>query len=198
MSPAKLQLLRHAMARYAPLSDRTWDRLRQACSERKVAKGETLVPLGAPSRHLYFVCQGLLRSYTLSPDGKEYNKKFFPENTFPGSIRALLEGAPSDFALQALEPTLVLAIEHHAYRRILEETDDLKWYHIQYLEKNWVLEKEAIEVGLALSDSKARYQAFIARHAHILERIPLHHIASAIGVTPTQLSRIRKAATSNP
>ncbi len=195
MSAAKLQLLRQAMAQYAPLSDATWSRICQACSERKVGKGENLVQIGAPSQHLYFVCQGLLRSYTVSADGKEYNKKFFPENTFPGSIRALLRGEPSDFALQALEPTTVLAIDHHAYRRILRDTEDLKWYHIQYLEKNWVLEKEPIEVGLALANSQARYQSFIAKHAAILQRLPLHHIASAIGVTPTQLSRIRKAIT---
>ncbi|MBD5778955.1 cyclic nucleotide-binding domain-containing protein [Pelagicoccus sp. NFK12] len=192
MSAAKLQLLRHAMERYAPLSQSTWKQVQQSCSERKLAKGEILVQIGAPSQHLYFVCQGLLRSYTLSEDGKEYNKKFFPENTFPGSIRALLTGGPSDFALQALEASVVLAIDHPAYRRLLEKAEDLKWYHIQYLETNWVLDKEPIEVGLALSDSSARYQAFVEKHASILHRIPLHHIASAIGVTPTQLSRIRK------
>ncbi|MDQ8187049.1 cyclic nucleotide-binding domain-containing protein [Pelagicoccus sp. SDUM812002] len=197
MSATKLQLLRHAMTRYAELSDSTWTKLCQACSERKLSKGETLVQIGTPSRHLYFVCQGLLRSYTLSADGKEYNKKFFPENTFPGTIRALLKSEASDFALQALEPSSVLAIDHHAYRRLLESSEDLKWYHIQYLETNWVLEKEPIEVGLALSDSTARYRAFIEKHASILDRIPLHHIASAIGVTPTQLSRIRKAVTAN-
>lgn len=195
MSPAKLQLLRHAMERYAPLHDATWTALSHACTERKLAKGETLVPIGAYSQHLYFVCQGLLRSYTLSHEGKEYNKKFFPENTFPGSIRALLKNEPSTFALQALEETSVIAIDHTAYRRLLESKDDLKWYHIQYLEKNWVLDKEPIEVGLALADSTARYRAFIAKHAALLSRIPLHHIASAIGVTPTQLSRIRKTNT---
>ncbi len=195
MSPTKLQLLRHAMTQYATLTDATWERLCEACSERKVAKGENLVQIGAPSRHLYFVCHGLFRSFTVSAEGKEYNKKFFPENTFPGSIRALLQNGPSDFGLQALEASTVLAIDHDAYRRLLEKADDLKWYHIQYLEKNWVLDKEPIEVGLALSDSKARYQSFITRNAGILSRIPLHHIASAIGVTPTQLSRIRKLIT---
>lgn len=183
------------MAHYAELSDSTWARLCEACTERKVSKHEHLVSLGSPSRYLYFVCQGLFRSYTVSADGKEYNKKFFPENSFPGSIRALLKREPSDFALQALEPSIVLAIDHSAYRRLLEDSEDLKWYHIQYLEENWVLDKEPIEVGFALADSQERYQAFIAKHAAILERLPLHHVASAIGVTPTQLSRIRKSAT---
>lgn len=183
------------MARYATLSDSTWSRLCAACSERKVSKNEHLVRFGTPSKHLYFVCQGLFRSYTLSENGKEYNKKFFSEGTFPGSIQSLLTGAPSEFALEALEPSIVLAIDHAAYRRLLEEAEDLKWYHIQYLEKNWVLDKEPIEVGLALADSTERYQAFIAKHAAILDRLPLHHVASAIGVTPTQLSRIRKSIT---
>ncbi|MDQ8203585.1 cyclic nucleotide-binding domain-containing protein [Pelagicoccus sp. SDUM812003] len=195
MSDHKLQLMRDAMERYAKLSDDTWSRLRSQCRERRFDKGDLLVRIGEPSRYLFFVCHGLIRSFTLSEDGKEYNKHFFPENSFPASIRTLLRGGPSEFALQTLEPSVVLEIDHAAYRRILEAREDLKWYHIQYLEKNWVLDKEPIEVGLAISDSRTRYQTFLKTYPELAHRIPLHHIASRIGVTPTQLSRIRKSLT---
>ncbi len=125
------------MGQYAELSDSTWSRLGECCRERKIGKNEYLTTIGSPCYHFYFVCQGLIRSFTVSIDGREYNKRFFPEHTFPGSIRALLKGEPSDFALQALEPSTLIEIDHLEYRRILESAEDLKWYHIMYLEKNW-------------------------------------------------------------
>ena len=180
------------MSAYAPLSDTTWQQLKSACRIRSIPNSEFLIPFGSTAQSLFFVCSGLIRSFTVSSDGKEYNKHFFPENTFPGSIRTLLTGEPSAFALQTLENSTVIEIDHRAYRKLLQECEDLKWYHIQYLEKNWVLDKEPIEVALAIDDARTRYLRFVENAPDLANRIPLHHIASRIGVTPTQLSRIRK------
>ncbi|EDY83219.1 cyclic nucleotide-binding domain protein [Verrucomicrobiia bacterium DG1235] len=195
MSEPRLQLLRQAINAYAPLTETTWQQLKSACRTRSIPRSENLVPFGSTTQSLYFVCSGLFRSFTVSADGKEYNKHFFPENTFPASIRTLLTGEPSAFALQALEDSTVIEIDHRAYRKLLRDHDDLKWYHIQYLEKNWVLDKEPIEVALAIDDARTRYLRFIEANPGLASRIPLHHIASRIGVTPTQLSRIRKSLT---
>lgn len=195
MIETQLHLLAEAMSKYAPLSASTKKALESLCRPRSVARSEHLVTLGLQSKKLFFVCSGLFRSYTVSKDGKEYNKHFFPENTFPGSIRTLLTGEPSDFAIQALENSSVLEIDYLGYRELLRKSDDLKWYHIMYLEKNWVLDKEPIEVALAIDDAQTRYQRFLEQHEPLIHRIPLHHIASRIGITPTQLSRIRKLDT---
>jgi ribosomal protein L10 len=43
-----------------------------------------------------------------------------------------------------------------------------------------------------LKEAKERYLDFITLHPNIEDRIPLQFIASHLGITPTQLSRIRK------
>jgi hypothetical protein len=40
--------------------------------------------------------------------------------------------------------------------------------------------------------AKERYQYLLATNPSLLEKFPLKFVASMIGVTPTQLSRIRK------
>ncbi len=65
-------------------------------------------------------------------------------------------------------------------------------YHISYMEKHWVLEREPLEVSLLGDEGRERYLKFVKRYKHMIDRIPLYHIASRIGVTATQLSRIRK------
>lgn len=192
MEDPRALLLRQAVEAYAPFSDSTWEALLSACSLKTIAKGAYLVPMGSAATHFYYVCKGLFRAFTVSEDGKEYTKIFFAENSFPGSIRSLLTGERSEFAIEALEDSVVIAIEHARYRELLAKRDDLKWYHIQYLEKNWILAKEPLEVSFVLEDARVRYEAFKQANPGLLSRIPLQHIASRLGITPTQLSRIRK------
>lgn len=195
--PKALQL-RQTMQSFAEISDATWRALLAACSTQTLKRHETLIQTGLVSSRFYFVCKGLFRTFTVSEDGKEYTKHFFPEYTFPGSIRSLLTGEPSTFTVQALEDSVVIAIDHGAYRQLLERHDDLKWYHIQYLEKNWVLAKEPIEVSFAIEDASTRYENFLATYPNLVSRLSLQNIASRLGITPTQLSRIRKSRGVSP
>jgi DNA-binding MarR family transcriptional regulator len=45
---------------------------------------------------------------------------------------------------------------------------------------------------LVMENATTRYLKFLANHPNIDNRIPLQYIASHLGITPTQLSRIRK------
>ena len=44
-----------------------------------------------------------------------------------------------------------------------------------------------------MENATERYLKLLSKYPDISERIALHHIASHLGITPTQLSRIRKA-----
>jgi hypothetical protein len=86
----------------------------------------------------------------------------------------------------------LIEIDFLAYRRLLLEYDDLKLFQIYYLEKNWLLDKDEREISLVQLDASARYQQFMSDFPRLVERLPQYHIASHLGITPTQLSRIRK------
>lgn len=139
-----------------------------------------------------FVCHGLLRGFSSNESGHQYNKVFFKEGTFPGSMIALLTNTPSAIAIQALEPSSVMRIHFRAYRRLLEQRSDLKWFQILYLEQNWLLAKEPREVALVQKNATQRYLDFLRDHPDLEKRLPQYHLASHLGVTPTQLSRIRR------
>ncbi|MEQ9363608.1 MAG: Crp/Fnr family transcriptional regulator [Leptospirales bacterium] len=189
--------LRETMRSYAPIGDGTWTAFRSICGVRRVQKGEALVRIGEVPRSLFFVYAGLFRAFMIGGANgeREVNKNFFEEGRFPASVAALLTGSESEFCIAALEDSIVVEIDHAAYRRLLARNEELKTYHIAYLEKHWVLEKEPQEVALLQDDAKVRYADFIKYNPDLARRIPLHHIASRIGVTPTQLSRIRNQAT---
>ena len=70
--------------------------------------------------------------------------------------------------------------------------DELKTFQIYYLEKNWLLAKDIREIEIVQDDATARYLRFVKQHATLVDRLPQYHIASHLGITATQLSRIKK------
>lgn len=159
---------------------------------KRFKKGDILLCLGDVATELYFINQGLLRTYFSDIDGNIYNKNLFLENSFAGSKVSLLQNKPSEFAIEALEDTTVLVFPYKDYRDLIDTHKDMKDFYIAYLEQHWVIEKERIEVALVLEDATQRYLSYLEKYPNIEKRIAQHHIAAHLGITPTQLSRIRK------
>ncbi|WP_105102269.1 Crp/Fnr family transcriptional regulator [Microbulbifer pacificus] len=195
---AAFSSLRKQLDTYYPLTQHTWTDYRRICSPRQMKKGGILYPAGATPRSFAYVYRGLFRAYVLDNKGTEYNKNFFPEGRFPGAMTALLRGEPSQFTIEALEDSEIIEIDHAGYRRLLQEHDDLKLYHIQYLERHWLLDKDIREVTLVQDDAGTRYRKFLQDYPTLVSRLPQYHIASHLGITPTQLSRIRKKLIDQP
>lgn len=187
-----LAKLKQTMESYEGLSDETWSAIRKICSYRDIEKRGVLYEIGKVPSTFSFVYTGLFRVVVIDDNGNEYNKNFFDEGTFPGSMAALLTNSPSRSTIEAIEHASILEIDFREYRKLLLEYDDLKLFQIYYLEKNWLIAKDKREIGLVQDNATQRYQRFILEYPHLVERIPQYHIASHLGITPTQLSRIRK------
>lgn len=186
------QALKKTLSSYSPLCDETWQALVKITQFRSLTKNFLLYPLGEIPRSYAFVYHGLIRCYSCDENGNEYNKNFFNEGMFPGSMSALLTSTPSKLAFETLEDSFIIEIDFHSYRRLLIEKDDLKLFQIHYLEKNWLLAKDAREIELVQEDATSRYLRFLNEYPGIAKRLTQYHIASHLGITATQLSRIRK------
>jgi CRP-like cAMP-binding protein len=139
-----------------------------------------------------YVYQGLIRCFACDENGKEYNKIFFDEGMFPGAMTALLTSSESMLSFETIEDTLIIEINFSAYRKLMIEKSDLKLFQIYYLEKNWLLAKDSREIEIVQDDATDRYLRFIDESPALVNRLAQYHIASHLGITPTQLSRIRK------
>ena len=184
--------LRNSLASYAPISDETWEAFRGISKFRALAKHTVLYRAGNMPQSYAYVYQGLMRCFVCDENGKEYNKNFFDEGMFPGAMTALLTSSPSALAFETIEDTLLIEIDFLSYRKLMIEKNDLKLFQIYYLEKNWLLAKDSREIEIVQDDATARYLRFIDERPSLVNRLAQYHIASHLGITPTQLSRIRK------
>lgn len=188
-----LQNLKTEFNSYAPISDKSWKLIENIIAFQSVKKGELLLRNGQIAKEIHFICEGALRAFITDAAGNTYNKNIFLEGDFAGSKASLLKQLPSDFSIETLNDSILININYKKYRELIFQYDDLKNYYIAYLEKNWVIEKEQREISLVMENATERYLQLLSKHPDIANRIPLLHIASHLGITPTQLSRIRKS-----
>ncbi|SDI97378.1 Crp/Fnr family transcriptional regulator [Chryseobacterium jejuense] len=176
---------------YYPLSEDTTSAMMAICSEEQYKKGDLLLESGSMARYYYFIQSGLIGYYTTDEEGNSIYKIFFEENSFVASTSAIIKNEPSDFNIIALEDCKVIKYPVKAYRELLEKHHDLALFHIRYLEKNWVVKKEPLEVSLKYETAKQRYHLLLENES-LHNRLKQNQIASYLGITPTQLSRIKK------
>ncbi|SFC41888.1 Crp/Fnr family transcriptional regulator [Pseudoalteromonas denitrificans] len=191
MIPAFMHL-QQTLNLYHILPDDAWQAYLACCTVKKVKKGEIIYFIGSMPTSFAFIHQGLMRAYVIDKNGNEYNKNFFAEGRFPGCMSALLNNKPSWMEVQALENSEIVIINHAQFRDALFNFPDLMKFQIHYLEAHWLLEKEPKEVSYLQFEAKTRYLRFLESYSAILTRLTQYHIASYLGITPTQLSRIKK------
>lgn len=189
--------LRSAFESYGEISNSSWQLIESIVRFQTIKKGEILLREGQVARDLHFICKGALRAYIVDSEGNFYNKSLFLEKSFAGSKASLIQNTPSHFTIEALEESILININFKKYKAYIDENEDLKDFYIAYIEKNWIIEKEQREISLVMENATNRYLKLLQNHPGIDKRIPQLHIASHLGITPTQLSRIRKELKKN-
>lgn len=187
-----LEHLRTCMNRYHEITKGCWQKFQELLTFREYNRADLIYGVGEHPESFSFIHSGLARVFHLDENGQEYNKRFFSEGEFPACMTALLTNTASELSVECLEHSAVIHIDFHGYRQLLEQSPDLMLYHIRYLEKNWLLEKDERDNAFGQTTALQRYQTFIEQLPHLAGRVPQYHIASHLGITPVQLSRLRK------
>lgn len=176
---------------YVTLSEESKAAWTVLLKESTVPKGEYILRNGVVPKDITFIKKGLVSYDYVNDKGDKVIKKFFPENSLVSSTSAMLKKEPGIFAIQALEDCEILSYSFEKFRALTDVHSDMAAFYIKYLERKWVIEKEFGEIALKSHSGKQRYLEFEKEHAALLGRLKLHHIASYLAITPTQLSRIR-------
>ena len=157
---------------------------------KKYNKNEDFIVLGQHPKKVAFVVYGLFSQNAILDDGSVVIKYFFPEHRFATSLVAMLTNQPSNFYLTAIEDTTVLEYDFFEFKKLFHSYPDIAQFYIAYNELHWIIEKEPLEVAFRTETSAKRYDDFQKNNPKLIKRLKKHHIASFLGITPTQLSRI--------
>jgi CRP-like cAMP-binding protein len=153
-------------------------------------KGENFINEGQKPRKVAFVVKGLFSQYYTADNGDIIIKYFFPEERLAASVSAMLSNAPGIFTITAIEETTVLEYDFFEFKKLFTAHPDIALFYIRYIELHWIIEKEPLEISFRADTAKTRYDELLTKYPKLVKRLKKHHIASFLGITPTQLSRI--------
>jgi CRP-like cAMP-binding protein len=176
---------------YTRLSDKSRAVWEKSLKRKVYNKNELFLTEGQIPRTVAFVGEGLFAQSYTSEDGDTIIKRFFPEGYFVASTSALLQKGPSMFTIKALEPSVVLEYNFNEFKELTEKYSDIAAMYIRYMELHWIIEKEPLEIAFRSDTAKTRYIQFLKSYPTLEPRLKQHEIAAYLGITPTQLSRIR-------
>ncbi|MEP2669527.1 MAG: Crp/Fnr family transcriptional regulator [Cyclobacteriaceae bacterium] len=125
-----------------------------------------------------------------SKDGNEYNKTFFTSGMFPTPLTALLSDKPCELSFQALVPCHAIRFSYKKFRELFTQHRCLESFMLRLMEQLWI-KKEKHDIEMVTNDATTNYMIFRKEHPDLENQIPQYHIASYLGITPIQLSRIR-------
>lgn len=168
--------------------------LARAARVRTLATGQALLEEGQHWQHLHWVEQGALRLCLIDAQGRASNKNFHLDGAMLWPITPMLRDAPVGFWIEALRPSRVWSLPWAPW-----QSASAGWPDWQALERRTLAtlldDKMRREQQFLQLSAAERYQSLLQEHPDWLHRIPLHHLASWLGVTDVALSRIRRRLT---
>lgn len=189
MEESILHKLKVALDTLGPVQPESWILLNEIFKEEEISKGSYFSIAGSEEQKVALVLEGLFRQYHLSDDGEEYNLSFFTADDFLCSGMGHEEVCTSN--IQALVHSRILTASYRDFTRLARERPDLEEIHRNFLFQ-LVQKQQQKDIIQLKTTGRERYQWFLEHHKALLDIIPHYHIASYLGMTPTQLSRIRK------
>ena len=172
-----------------PLSEKACVDFEQITEFKTIPKNAELLEIGKRAHSMFFIKTGLARAYYLH-DGKDVTDYFAIDGQFIGAVPSLFTGQPSNKGIHLIEESDVYQFKAIDFERVCAAHHDLEHIARRLANFGMLQEQERIE-SLRFFSMKERYELLQRKYPGIMNRCPLHYIASYLGTTQVSISRIR-------
>lgn len=162
---------------------------------KRLRKKQFLLQEGDICTRLAFVEKGALHAYSLDSKGGVHVIQFAFEGWWIADLYSFFTEEPSSLTIEALEDSEILMLDREQHHLLLKKAPAYETYTRILYQNAYVALQRRLEGTLGLT-AEEKYTRLLEQHPSILQRVPLHLIASYLGVTPETLSRIRRQITS--
>jgi CRP-like cAMP-binding protein len=155
----------------------------------KLKRSDFLVSKGQVETNLFYVISGSMRIFFPHKE-EEICVGFAYDHNLICSYPSFILQRPSDYAIQALTKTDVIAIRRKDFYGLFKNYPAIEtaW---RLLEEQALVGKIEREVELLTFSPEERYKRLMDRSPHIFQIIPKKYIASYLRMTPETMSRIK-------
>lgn len=174
---------------YVPLTNEEIRIIKEQNLIRRYQKNELLLTEGAFASECYFVLSGCVRAYYLI-DGEERNTDFYFENQTITPVSYQTHSA-SEYYLSCLEDSVLAVGSDARNKKLVEQIPKLASLLLQM--NGELLIQKTVELDKFKNHTpEQRYVKLLEENPRLINRVPLYHLASYLGITQVSLSRIRR------
>jgi CRP-like cAMP-binding protein len=166
--------------------------VRAVSIEKRLRRKQYLLQEGEVCHHNCFIIKGCLRLYRVSDDGVEHILRFGVENWWISDHESYNTGNLSKSNIDALENCELILVEKQDFEYLKERIPSFKAFIERLKARSFDASQNRIMSDISFT-AEEKYQNFLISFPHIFNRVPLHMIASYLGLSRETLSRVRNS-----
>jgi CRP-like cAMP-binding protein len=156
----------------------------------ELKKNAFLVEEGGICPYFCFIESGILQHAVLISE-EEKTTYLALRNTVTCSLNSFLFDRPSRKSIKALFDCKLWVLDRKTFRDLLENNDAFHQFYYNVIEKQICLIDD-YRIDLLTLTPEERYKKLLITEPHLIQEVPLHYLASFLGISSRHMSRIRK------
>ncbi len=177
--------------RYVSLSSEEEENLVSIIKTSRIKKKQFIIQPGFVCHSRTYIVEGAFRVYYLDKDGKEHTVSIGVEDWFVTDFQSYIDQSPAVNFAEALEDSLIFQMRYDDIEALCKKFHNLSEYFRLTTEKAFAFSRRRVISSIS-NTAEERYDEYVAKYPHIVQRVPQYILASYLGMSAEFLSKIRK------
>lgn len=156
---------------------------------KEYKKDDLILKEGGVANYTSYVLKGAVRSYYIKDD-EEITTKFLQEGSYVTSTYSYFSRKPGNENIIALEDVTLASYHYDHMQEMYKNHLEFNIYGRKFTEL-YLYSAEIELYNLRKTKAEDRYRYFVKHYPQLMQRAPLKHIATYLGMSLETLSRIR-------
>jgi len=176
--------------RFINIDDELLNKVIGCFNYMKVPRKALLQEAGITAAKLFFLHEGFVRFFHTKEDGTEVTSDFYFAPGFITSFTSFIEQKTAVVNIQAMVKMELLFINYKDLQQLYDQEHKIERLGRLITEQVFITSEKHL-LSFLNEPPLERYSWLLREYPEYVKNIPLHYLASYLGITPESLSRIR-------
>nr|WP_321246247.1 Crp/Fnr family transcriptional regulator [uncultured Psychroserpens sp.] len=153
-------------------------------------KNDLLVKEGDVCQFFCFIETGVLQ-HSITVLGEEKTTYLALKSSCTSALKSFMNSVPSRKNIKAISHCNIWVIKLDAFKYLLENNEGFNTFYYNLIE-NQIYRIDDYRIDLLTLSPEERYKKLLSNDKELLQQVPLHYLASFLGISSRHMSRIRK------
>lgn len=156
---------------------------------RQFRKKQVITKEGEVENYFNFILKGLVRKY-YKKGANEVTTQIVTEGRIIHSQESFHSRTPSQFFIEAIEPTTLVSITYDDLEKIYSTNAKMERLGRLVITFSMVM-KDRWQIAMTRTTPRERFLDFVQKNPELLQRVPQKYLASYLNIQPETFSRFK-------